>query len=750
MFIFLSALFITLASIYWYLVLNPLIRTNGFASIKSLANSQVQQISDAINPQSEEIDIDNINNILARILMLRESTTHYPFFTGIRLEMDYDTLSVKEGILNLEFKSYECSSCIIEEVPMISSKTKEIIGIAVFTISAKFMKHIEVKIQKSFITGTLSIFIIIAFCGFVISMLLKPLARLTYFLERHDVNAPKPIPKLTGLMTKEIMAVKYALDIMMNRIIKNQEILEKTVKKRTIELRDSIEKLESEILIRQRAEKEAITANKAKSQFLANMSHEIRTPMNAIIGFSEILEKELDNRLHKKYIKTIVSSGKTLLVLINDILDLSKIEAGKFELEYTNVTPREIFKEMEQLFAPGISQKRLTYKIDIDPDLPETLILDQVRIRQVLFNLIGNAVKFTDSGGITISVRKKFTAWDDSLLNLIIGVQDTGIGIPKDQQELIFEAFRQQDGQKLSAYDGTGLGLAITKRLIEMMNGSIRVFSEKGKGSLFEVTLNDVPVASMQEISKTQKDIDLFDNTHFKDSTVLIVDDIETNRTLLESFLTDKNFTIIMAENGQEAITFAKIHHPDLILMDIKMPVMDGYEATKLLKSDDKTKNIPIIIITASAMSDFDDQIGGLPCDSYLTKPVSYQDLIEEIKNFISYTTTTLKNENVKDEKLIAQEAKDLSISDKKNEISPSPELIQKLKPFIPKIKEMAYEGIMVDEVEPMAKKIMKIGKEFNCKTVTDWSEEIILLAESFDIENLPGKLSKLLDLTDS
>ncbi len=238
----------------------------------------------------------------------------------------------------------------------------------------------------------------------------------------------------------------------------------------------------------------ANAANQAKSEFLANMSHEIRTPMNAVIGFSDILAFQITDIKQKSYLESIQIAGKNLLNLINDILDLSKIEAGRFKIHYEPVNILAIFNELQQIFVLKIAEKNLDFIVDIDTELPETLMLDEIRLRQILLNLIGNAIKFTDSGYIKINAKQIYQKDKSNQLELVVTIEDSGIGIPADQQEIIFESFRQQDGQSTRKYGGTGLGLAISKRLVEMMNGQISVTSIPGKGSSFSIILPRVKV----------------------------------------------------------------------------------------------------------------------------------------------------------------------------------------------------------------------------------------------------------------
>ena len=410
--------------------------------------------------------------------------------------------------------------------------------------------------------------------------------------------------------------------------------------------RDITRRKQDEIKL-EKAKNAAEAANRAKSEFLANMSHEIRTPMNAILGFTELLESQIRDKKQKQYLSSIAASGQMLLSLINDILDLSKIEAGKLKLQYNAVNLCIMFNEIKQIFSQKVKEKRLNFKIDIDPSLPDRLLLDGIRLRQILFNLVGNAVKFTEKGYIKLLAgrlagklsEKKYR----NSIAFSFSVKDSGIGIPENQKNLIFQTFTQLDNQDAAKYGGAGLGLAITKRLVKMMGGKITVESELNKGSTFKVILNNVKLApSSTKLPKKQEKINI-DLIKFKKAQILIADDIYYNRVLIKEFLKSTDLNFIDAENGEQAINLSKHHKPDLILMDIKMPVMDGNEATQILKKDKNLKTIPVIAITASVMKGSENKILRTGYDAFVSKPVNKDNLIRTLMSFLPYNVLKSK-----------------------------------------------------------------------------------------------------------
>jgi len=384
------------------------------------------------------------------------------------------------------------------------------------------------------------------------------------------------------------------------------------------------------------AKEEAEAANRSKSEFLANMSHEIRTPMNAILGFTELLDDQVKEKRLKAYIKTIQSAGNTLLLLINDILDLSKIEANKLKLQKNPTDLYELCNEVGSVFAMSMRNKGLELYVSIDEKIPRSILIDGVRLRQVLFNLIGNAVKFTDKGYIKLKVKALEIYDHNSKVDLLISVEDSGIGIKENELERIFEVFEQREGQDNKKYGGTGLGLAISKRLTEMMGGEIFVKSKEGIGSEFIVKLYSVDISSMEaENSQLAQQRKKEHNIEFKEARVLVVDDIEDNRELIVNNFLDTKITVDTAQNGQEALNLFRQNAYDLVIMDIRMPVMDGYEAAKEMKKMAKT---PIIALTASVMQgEFQDKKLEL-FDGYLRKPVLKRDLFKEMSKFLAHT----------------------------------------------------------------------------------------------------------------
>ncbi|MCP5007813.1 MAG: AAA family ATPase [Planctomycetes bacterium] len=414
-------------------------------------------------------------------------------------------------------------------------------------------------------------------------------------------------------------------------------------------------------------------ANEAKSAFLANMSHELRTPLNAIIGFSDILGSSISDPKQKDYLERISTSGGSLLTLINEILDLSKIESGKMELEYSVVSLTKIFNETKRLFEQKSEEKGVDLILNISPTIPDALLLDGKRIRQILINLIGNAVKFTENGSITLTADCRYL--DDrtkSVINLTFSVVDTGVGIPEDQQANMFEAFEQVKGQSSEKYGGTGLGLAITKRIAEAMGGRIILESEVGQGSIFIVEIKEVELAAVSELVSDTDEIIDFKAISFGPARVLIVDDIDYNRDLIKSYLEGYGFELNEASNGMVALVGIRKYKPNLILLDMKMPVMDGYEVSEILKNDEHLKEIPIVAVTALALKEDEERISKI-CDGYLSKPVKRGALIKEMMKYLPHT--------VKEDKQMREPGKVYGNEEIKRSITMlSPDMLEKLR----------------------------------------------------------------------
>lgn len=380
----------------------------------------------------------------------------------------------------------------------------------------------------------------------------------------------------------------------------------------------------------------AETANKAKSEFLANMSHEIRTPLNAIIGYTEFLLSKSINPSEKKVLETIMNSANVLLSLINDILDLSKIEANKLELKPEPVNLRSIVKEIKQIFLQKAEEKELKLLIDYNEDIPETMILDEIRIRQILLNLVGNAIKFTHEGYVKIGVDGNRNI--DNTIDLKIYVEDTGIGINESQKESIFEAFKQDSNLNTKKYGGTGLGLAICKRLVEKMNGEISVYSQVGKGSVFIVRIPGVKIDETMTLTEdSETNIQDIVKVNFFPSKVLIVDDVKSNIEVIKNLLENQPIEFFEAENGEQAINILKNNIiPDLIIMDIRMPQMDGIQTTKIIRKELKLEKIPIVAYTASTL-EFNNRLTKKLFDGYILKPAKKINLVNELTKFLKY-----------------------------------------------------------------------------------------------------------------
>ena len=399
--------------------------------------------------------------------------------------------------------------------------------------------------------------------------------------------------------------------------------LEQKINIRTNELKTMNEQL---VLANQTAD----SANKAKSLFLANMSHEIRTPMNGVIGLTELLLRTDISDEQQSYLEKLKYSSNNLLHIINDILDFSKIEAGKFSIEQTKFDFLKMLDSVVHIANIEAKAKGLTLSVSIDKSFHSLVIGDSVRCSQILSNLLINAIKFTEHGGVSLDIERD----KNDFIN--IAITDTGIGISAEQQEKLFSAFTQGDESTSRKYGGTGLGLVICKHLVNLMQGELSLRSELGKGSCFSFKLH-LPIAKQQLPHPTNteesKQIN-FTSQKLKNKKALLVEDVEINRLVAQNLLSQTGLIVDHAINGLEATKMALKHKYDLIVMDIQMPVMDGFEATKIIRTYPEHQDTPIIALTANTSPEEIAVCIAAGMNSHLKKPIQVDEVISELERY--------------------------------------------------------------------------------------------------------------------
>lgn len=496
----------------------------------------------------------------------------------------------------------------------------------VLTILAFDLRHNRFDPSKGVLLLAVVLLVAAAISRFTIRLLARPLALLQSGITSVGEGRLEPIQvSETG---DEIQALGESFNKMIaalasaqGEIERHRRLLEMRIEERTEDLKKAMLRSES--------------ANRAKSEFLANMSHELRTPMNGILGMLEIaLESKLEPD-QAEHLETAQRCAYTLLTLLNEILDLSKIEAGKLTFEEIPVKVRALIRDCIHAEQRSANQKGVSIRTDIGPEVPEEIIGDPLRMRQIIGNLVNNAVKFTDKGSVSIQLNSEPAAAGQVRLRL--EVRDTGIGIAADKLPVVFEKFTQADSSIGRKYRGTGLGLAITRNLVEMHGGEIRVESQLGHGATFRVTLN---VAVPEIETRLEPAPGALDPAVIKpDSSrvrVLVVEDNLVNQKVVSALLQKRNYQVEVARNGQEALD--RLENPpdiDLILMDVEMPGLDGLQTARRIRRNPLWKDLPIVALTAHAMSGDRERCLESGMNGYIAKPVQPFQLFSTIETLL-------------------------------------------------------------------------------------------------------------------
>jgi len=465
-------------------------------------------------------------------------------------------------------------------------------------------------------------------------------------------------------------------------------------------------------------------ANSAKSRFLANMSHEIRTPMNAIIGFTDLLARKLSGDELKRYVEHIQTSSRSLLALINDILDLSKVEAGKLNIVFAPVMISRMIEDMPLMFGEKAAAKGISFSAECHEGVPGMVLLDEARLRQVLINLLSNAVKFTSHGSVSVDVRAKRLEGDaEGRTTLLIRVEDSGIGIKEEDKKHIFGAFDQASGQSHSEFGGTGLGLAITKKLVELMGGSIYLDSEVGRGSVFVVRLPNIEMVPDEVVSEIVRVS--VESIRFSGSRVLVAEDVDQNRELIREMLELSGLDCTCVRNGREVLEAVANESFDLLLLDLHMPELNGTAVVQELRKNGAQPPFPIIAFSASVVGEEADAFR-IITDGFLAKPLTHKRLVEELSKHLPYNSVT-------------KEASDKlgSAPITKPEVPRGDvDLLKKLREKQAYWKDLSYRQT-INEMEDFGQEMVDLGTEHSFDPLMHWGNALRMAAHHFEVDEL-------------
>ena len=618
-------LFVMIAvSIHWIYMLVPVIKAGEQTKADLLVTPYTRLIEQSINSN----DLSQVEEILSSLALLKDSKLDLPLVVDIKVSLINGQVIEKRNDVPPEFTPF------IAETPIFDSKTSLLLGSIHLEYNSALYHHLLDDAQYRLLMALIAVALLIIIVQRRISSLLKPLNVLADYLTEVDLNDSFSVPHPKKPTALEISQVWQAVSLLFSRL----------------RLRDEQLKLEHDAAQNALKEKlDAESANLAKSQFLANMSHELRTPLNAIIGYSEMLREEVEDKVHPHLnsdLNKIYSAGKSLLALINDVLDLSKIEAGKMNLYLEDVKVSLLLEEIHGLMKPLAKKNDNELHFEC-PEGIGTIKVDIMKLRQSLLNLLSNAVKFTNGGKINLNVYRDTTNGEEWVKFV---VRDTGIGLSENQMGTLFDAFAQADMSTTRRYGGTGLGLTISQRFCRLMGGEITVESNLGKGSVFTISLpaqikeqksdeagsggsksiNDYSQIRINNAQDSNAEVTV--DRRKRDSTILIVDNDPMACDLQQRHLKRHHFEVVCAKSGEEGIQKINELRPDIVLLDVMLSDMSGWQVLTYVKSQPHLVHIPVIMLT---MVDEKNTAYSLGATSYLSKPIDWEKLVSTVNKTV-------------------------------------------------------------------------------------------------------------------